>query len=35
VIVGMLVFTWVVALAVWRLGNVEEKWSAKLMATEA
>jgi high-affinity nickel-transport protein len=29
-IVGLFVFTWVVALAVWRYGRVEEKWSANL-----
>ncbi len=30
VIVGMFVVTWGVALAIWRYGKVEEKWSAKL-----
>ena len=30
VIVGMFVFTWAVALAVWRFGNIEERWSARL-----
>jgi high-affinity nickel-transport protein len=34
VIVGMFVVTWAGALAVWRLGHVEEKWSARLR-TEA
>jgi high-affinity nickel-transport protein len=34
VIVGMFVLTWVVALAIWRIGNVEEKWSAKLKVAE-
>jgi high-affinity nickel-transport protein len=29
-IVGLFVFTWVVALAVWRYARVEEKWSANL-----
>jgi high-affinity nickel-transport protein len=29
-IVGLFVVTWVVALAVWRFGHIEEKWSAKL-----
>ncbi|VVJ22900.1 HoxN/HupN/NixA family nickel/cobalt transporter [Amycolatopsis camponoti] len=29
-IVGLFVLTWVVALAVWRFGRIEEKWSAKL-----
>ncbi|GAB3136574.1 HoxN/HupN/NixA family nickel/cobalt transporter [Amycolatopsis stemonae] len=31
-IVGLFVLTWVVALAVWRFGRIEEKWSAKLSA---
>jgi high-affinity nickel-transport protein len=30
VIVGMFVLTWAVALGVWRYGNIEEKWNAKL-----
>jgi high-affinity nickel-transport protein len=30
VIVGLFVATWVVALAVWRFGRIEEKWSATL-----
>ncbi len=30
VIVGMFALTWVIALAVWHFGNVEEKWSARL-----
>jgi nickel/cobalt transporter (NiCoT) family protein len=34
VIVGMFILTWVVALAIWRIGNVEEKWSAKLKVAE-
>ncbi len=29
-IVAMFVLTWVVALAVWRLGHIEEKWTAGL-----
>jgi high-affinity nickel-transport protein len=29
-IVGLFVLTWIVALAVWRYGRVEEKWSAGL-----
>jgi high-affinity nickel-transport protein len=29
-IVGLFVLTWVVALAVWRFGRIEEKWSSKL-----
>jgi high-affinity nickel-transport protein len=28
VIVGVFVVTWVVALAIWRFGRVEEKWEA-------
>jgi high-affinity nickel-transport protein len=27
VIVGMFVLTWLVALLIWRLGRIEEKWS--------
>jgi high-affinity nickel-transport protein len=30
VIVGLFVVTWTIALAVWRFGRIEEKWSAKL-----
>ncbi len=30
VIVGMFVATWAIALAVWRFGHIEEKWSAHL-----
>ncbi|MEV6873640.1 HoxN/HupN/NixA family nickel/cobalt transporter [Amycolatopsis sp. NPDC051128] len=29
-IAGLFVLTWVIALAVWRFGRIEEKWSAKL-----
>jgi nickel/cobalt transporter (NiCoT) family protein len=29
-IVGLFILTWVAALAVWRCGRIEEKWSAKL-----
>src|SRR5947208_5993586 len=29
-IVGLFVLTWAVALAVWRFGHIEEKWSAAL-----
>jgi nickel/cobalt transporter (NiCoT) family protein len=28
--VGMFVLTWVGALAIWHLGNIEERWSAHL-----
>ena len=34
VIVGVFVVTWVVALLVWRHGNIEEKWDAGLRAAE-
>jgi nickel/cobalt transporter (NiCoT) family protein len=34
VIVGMFVVTWAVALAIWRYGNVEEKWGARLKPTD-
>jgi high-affinity nickel-transport protein len=30
VIVGMFILTWTVALAFWKFGHVEEKWSARL-----
>ena len=28
VIVGMFVLTWVVALAIWHFGRIEQKWEA-------
>jgi high-affinity nickel-transport protein len=34
VIVGMFVVTWVGALAIWRFGHVEEKWSTRLEVAE-
>jgi high-affinity nickel-transport protein len=34
IILGMFIATWVLALAVWRLGNVEERWSAALSDPE-
>ena len=34
-IVGLFVVTWVVALAVWHFGNIEEKWTAKLRQSES
>lgn len=34
-IVALFVLTWIVALAVWRFGHIEEKWSAGLAAGEA
>jgi len=30
VIVALFVLTWAIALAVWRLGRIEERWSAEL-----
>jgi len=30
VIVGMFIVTWAVAIAIWRWGHIEEKWSARL-----
>jgi high-affinity nickel-transport protein len=33
VIVGMFVATWAGALLVWRIGHIEEKWSARLQPT--
>jgi nickel/cobalt transporter (NiCoT) family protein len=35
IIVGMFVATWAIALAVWRFGRVEERWSAHLGQTRA
>jgi nickel/cobalt transporter (NiCoT) family protein len=32
IIVGMFVATWVIALAVWRFGRIEEKWMAGMEA---
>jgi nickel/cobalt transporter (NiCoT) family protein len=32
-IVGLFVVAWVVAIAVWRLGRIEEKWSAGLVSS--
>jgi len=34
VIVAMFVLTWVVALSIWRLGNIEERWSAGIKASK-
>ncbi len=33
-IVGLFVLTWVVAIAVWKFGRIEEKWSAGLRPSE-
>ena len=33
-IVALFASTWVVALAIWRFGHIEEKWTAKLQRTE-
>jgi high-affinity nickel-transport protein len=30
VVVAMFVATWVIALSIWRLGRIEERWSAHL-----
>ena len=30
VIVGMFIATWTIALTIWRLGRIEERWSAYL-----
>jgi nickel/cobalt transporter (NiCoT) family protein len=35
VIVAMFVATWVIALAIWRLGRIEERWSAHLEDSRA
>jgi high-affinity nickel-transport protein len=34
-IVGLFVLTWVVALAVWHFGNIEQKWEAGLAGVDA
>jgi high-affinity nickel-transport protein len=34
IIVGMFVVTWAVALAIWRYGHVEERWTATLKSPE-
>jgi high-affinity nickel-transport protein len=34
-IVGMFVVTWTVAVAVWRFGRIEERWTAHLARTDA
>jgi high-affinity nickel-transport protein len=33
-IVGLFIVTWLIALAVWRYGNIERKWSAHLSDPE-
>jgi high-affinity nickel-transport protein len=35
VIVGMFVVTWVAVMLIWRYGNIEEKWSARLKTSDA
>jgi len=35
VIVGMFVVTWAVAMAIWRYGRIEERWSARLQPAPA
>ena len=35
VIVGMFVLTWALALAIWRFGRIEERWTAHLDDGEA
>jgi high-affinity nickel-transport protein len=34
VIVGLFVLTWVVALAVWRLARIEDRWTARLASSD-
>jgi nickel/cobalt transporter (NiCoT) family protein len=34
VIVGLFVLTWIVALAVWRIARIEDKWSARLASSD-
>ena len=35
VVVGMFVFTWAVAVLVWRYGRIEEKWGASHLGAES
>jgi high-affinity nickel-transport protein len=35
IIAGMVVATWLIALAIWRLARIEERWNARLGDTEA
>jgi len=35
VIVGIFVVTWAVAMAIWRYGRIEERWSARLQSASA
>lgn len=35
VIVGMFVITWAIALAVWRFGRIEERWTARLQPRDS
>jgi high-affinity nickel-transport protein len=35
VIVAMFIATWVIALTVWRLGHIEERWSTQLQEPDA
>jgi high-affinity nickel-transport protein len=35
IIAGMFVATWLIALAVWRFGRIEERWGSQLSDTEA
>jgi high-affinity nickel-transport protein len=32
--VGLFFATWAIALAIWKFGNIEEKWSAGLRPAE-
>ncbi|MFW0794570.1 HoxN/HupN/NixA family nickel/cobalt transporter [Gordonia sp. CPCC 205515] len=34
IIVGLFVLTWIGSLAVWRFGNIEERWSAALVSAD-
>jgi high-affinity nickel-transport protein len=34
IIVGMFLMTWIIALTVWRVGHIEERWSKGLAGTE-
>jgi high-affinity nickel-transport protein len=34
VIVGLFFATWIIAMAVWKLGRIEEKWTTSLRPAE-
>jgi nickel/cobalt transporter (NiCoT) family protein len=34
VIVGMFIVVWAAAMAIWRFGHIEEKWTARLNGSD-